>query len=821
MQQQKAWQIEKRKGFTKAVSRLPHTLSTKTGIRDETKDVEFLELNNKFTACEKVTANLLAEVCKYRDNVTALLNHQAEFGIILAEIYDPSLAMPSGEVTPRRVQTAPESLQAVDDFQAVMREMRDILLPEVDKLELSVVQPLTELQNNMKLIRKTITKRDHKLVDYDRFRISLKKLQDKKERTLSDEKQIYKLESQLEVATADYEGLNGLLREELPGFFYYRTQLMEPIFHAFFYLQARIYNIMLDRIGPLSSNGYFDLSMDIRQGYEARKQDTLPTVESVELITKKSVAATYTSKYGRSSPHEMGPTTSTYAPAPAATSPVAVRGYSPPVPSAKPWQAAPAAGAKPWQTGAASATPKPWQAAGAVSRSNHDTSPPPPAYNTVQNGGAANNGSQAAGSGAGASRFQSPQNINIHLAPSVSGTIAATATAAATSHAIHGINNGINNWQAEAVKKGPPPPPPKKLGAAAGVKMVVALYDYDAQQAGDLSFRKDDRIELVERTANTDDWWTGKLNGRQGVFPAVKRIMQEARELLSEPSTDFAANPLESDIFEWHFTIRGPEATEFEGGLYHGRILLPNNYPFAPPSLMFLTPNGRFELHKKVCLSITGYHPEYWQPAWGIRTVLVAVMGFLPTQSKGAIGGLDVSVEARKALAIKSKTWTCSTCRSENVVILPDVAPEDVVKVSLKADEMPPEFSFGYEADKKKQEETDDKERAAAAGASKTTGTITIPPPARSSSSPSPTLTAATVVRDLRHQAATPSDPRSSSNSLEPRTVPPQHQSLYQPQAPEQIQAVRPADSSIPVWLDVLILGFGGVLVALIIRRFV
>jgi len=62
---------------------------------------------------------------------TAMLNHQAEFGVILAEIYDPALGVPSGEVTPRRVQTAPESVQAVDDFQAVMREMRDILLPEV------------------------------------------------------------------------------------------------------------------------------------------------------------------------------------------------------------------------------------------------------------------------------------------------------------------------------------------------------------------------------------------------------------------------------------------------------------------------------------------------------------------------------------------------------------------------------------------------------------------------------------------------------------------------------------------------------------------
>ena len=64
-------------------------------------------------------------------STTAMLNHQAEFGIILQDIYDPSIGMPAGEVTPRRTPTAPESVQAVDDFQATMRETRDILLPLV------------------------------------------------------------------------------------------------------------------------------------------------------------------------------------------------------------------------------------------------------------------------------------------------------------------------------------------------------------------------------------------------------------------------------------------------------------------------------------------------------------------------------------------------------------------------------------------------------------------------------------------------------------------------------------------------------------------
>ncbi|CAO3609413.1 unnamed protein product [Cunninghamella blakesleeana] len=147
---------------------------------------------------------------------------------------------------------------------------------------------------------------------------------------------------------------------------------------------------------------------------------------------------------------------------------------------------------------------------------------------------------------------------------------------------------------------------------------------------------------------------------------AVKRILQEARELSKEDNIEFEAHPLEDNIFEWHFTISGPKGTDFEGGRYHGRILLPAEYPFKPPHLIFLTPNGRFELHTKVCLSVTDHHPEFWRPSWGIRTVLLAIMGFLPTPSKGALGGLDYPKEERQRLAKKSKTWTCNVCNIKN-----------------------------------------------------------------------------------------------------------------------------------------------------------
>lgn len=143
--------------------------------------------------------------------------------------------------------------------------------------------------------------------------------------------------------------------------------------------------------------------------------------------------------------------------------------------------------------------------------------------------------------------------------------------------------------------------------------------------------------------------------------PGVKRLMREAIEL-AEATEEYCARPLEDNLFEWHFTIQGPKGTEFENGVYHGRIILPKEYPMQPPHIILLTPNGRFEVNKKICLSISGHHPETWQPSWSIRTALLALIAFMPTPSERTIGSLDYTPAERKALAKKSKCFECSQC---------------------------------------------------------------------------------------------------------------------------------------------------------------
>ena len=69
----------------------------------------------------------------------------------------------------------------------------ETLSPELELIDSRIVRPSQELVDICKKIRKTCTKRDHKLIDYDRHNNSLNKLRDKKEKSLSDEKNLFKV----------------------------------------------------------------------------------------------------------------------------------------------------------------------------------------------------------------------------------------------------------------------------------------------------------------------------------------------------------------------------------------------------------------------------------------------------------------------------------------------------------------------------------------------------------------------------------------------------------------------------------------------------
>ncbi|XP_067243597.1 ubiquitin-conjugating enzyme E2 J2-like isoform X2 [Chanodichthys erythropterus] len=123
---------------------------------------------------------------------------------------------------------------------------------------------------------------------------------------------------------------------------------------------------------------------------------------------------------------------------------------------------------------------------------------------------------------------------------------------------------------------------------------------------------------------------------------ATQRLKQDYLRIRKDPVPYICAEPLPSNILEWHFVVRGPEKSPYEGGYYHGKLIFPQEFPFKPPSIYMITPNGRFNCNTRLCLSISDFHPDTWNPAWSVSTILTGLLSFM-MENIPTLGSIETS----------------------------------------------------------------------------------------------------------------------------------------------------------------------------------
>ena len=143
------------------------------------------------------------------------------------------------------------------------------------------------------------------------------------------------------------------------------------------------------------------------------------------------------------------------------------------------------------------------------------------------------------------------------------------------------------------------------------------------------------------------------------------------------------AEPSASSLQEWHYVILGEKETDFAGGVYHGTISFPPDYPFSPPSIRMYTPSGRFIPGKSICLSMTSFHPESWSPSWSISTILLGFQSYFYSNDHG-IGAL-CSTPGREIRRLASESMAYNKRDSDFCSLFPYLlSSDDATKRSME-----------------------------------------------------------------------------------------------------------------------------------------
>ena len=266
-------------------------------------------------------------------------------------------------------------------FGEAIKGAKESLSENLEQIERLVVAPTLDYLILLDQVKKTIVKRSHKLLDYDRHRSSVEKLRQKTNRTAADEKTLGQYENNLDQATREYNNINNILKQELPIFLALRVDFIDPCLLTFYNYQVKVFHTLYGIFYQVANN-HFDLSTSAKVGYEL-KADAIN-----RLLTSLNVPKRFNSQ-------------------------------------------------------------------------------------------------------------KEAANPEVARVPTTNGS---------------GQNSRTNSN--EQLRPRAPVPIPVSQS-----KYVVALYDYDAQAAGDLSFKRNDKIELVERKSDANDWWTGRFNGKVGQFP--------------------------------------------------------------------------------------------------------------------------------------------------------------------------------------------------------------------------------------------------------------------------------------------------------------
>jgi len=427
-------------------------------------------LLNEYEDADKMLTKIIEASRAWRDAWVSILTIQVTATSLFEELYNPIVGASQDGYGHPPVITSQAQLDRTSKLREAYAELKTDLLDEVGMMDSRVIRPATDAKEYLQPIRKTIKKRENKRLDWERYTDKVNNASKKLKRSDRENAALAKAEEDLSKAADDFKVADEHLRETLPPVVASAFSILPHLLAV----QIMIQNTLLAQYYTVLHNycevaGFPSPPPPMEDVIATWNRDFKPIQQDVECINciARGKAVHQPMSLGDDKTRKS------------------ITGLG-------------------VRNGIA--------ARRASSQNNmissHPVSPNPEAR--VMRIPSSNSMNAIASQPPEPSPSPEPTpDYSTHLTPQSSYSAYSPA------------GPSIDYFQRGAAgKKKPPPPPPKRIGSQNSGVYAVALYSFNGENQGDLSFKEGDQIKVVKKTESVDDWWEGELRGVRGSFPA-------------------------------------------------------------------------------------------------------------------------------------------------------------------------------------------------------------------------------------------------------------------------------------------------------------
>ncbi|XP_018324945.1 ubiquitin-conjugating enzyme E2 T-like [Agrilus planipennis] len=108
----------------------------------------------------------------------------------------------------------------------------------------------------------------------------------------------------------------------------------------------------------------------------------------------------------------------------------------------------------------------------------------------------------------------------------------------------------------------------------------------------------------------------------------TQRLTKELAKITQNPPSGISLSPLNDNLDYFQASLVGPNGTPYEQAVFNLEIVIPQNYPFSPPSVKFKTKiyHPNIDDTGRICLDLLKMPPKgCWKPTIGLEGLLIAI----------------------------------------------------------------------------------------------------------------------------------------------------------------------------------------------------